>query len=129
MGKNDVKAIQGFVSLIIAGLLLASGLAWTGWQLVSMLSVTALRVLVLTGAVVVPVTAFIGWRLGRYEAGAVLRGVDEVGNRVMGTAERVASLRVGVQRARKADANIVIAPLPLPPVVHRTAIDDDIVDL
>jgi hypothetical protein len=130
MSKSDRRTIQAILALFIVGLLLIAAIAWGAWQVVSALSVTALRVLVLIGILAIPIAAWVGWRLGRYEAGAVLHGVDEIGERVMGTAEKVAALRVGMHRARRSDAgSVVVMPMQLPPITHRAAIEDEIVDL
>ena len=131
MSKKDIKMIRDFIGLSFIALGLASGLAWGSWQLVLAFSVSTLRVLVIIGAVATPAAAFVGWRLGNREATARLRGIDEISERVMGTAEKVAALRVGVHRARKQDGPVVIMPMALPPIVHRAALEsgDDVVDL
>jgi len=132
MSKKDLKAVWGFGGLALAVLLLAGGVVWLAWRGMGALTLTTLKALVLILAVATPGTFWAGWRLGRYEARAVLHGVDEIGERVMSTAEKVASLRVGVHRARKNDGAVVVMPMALPPIVHRAALGggkDDVVDL
>jgi len=130
MGKN-VGTIERLIGAVIVGLFLLAGAIWLAWRGLSALSVTVLKATVLLLAAGVPTAWWIGWRLGNRESTATLHGVDEVATRVLNTAEHVASLRVGAHRAVKQGGNIFIAPLALPPVIHRSldAGTDDIVDL
>ncbi len=116
MRKAEIVATGAIVVTVLTAVV-----CWFAWRALARLPAGTLAALVLAMAVLLPIGAYVAWRLGRYEAQAVIRGMEEVGKQVMSDAERIASLRVAAHRAqRQPQGPVVVMPIGLPPIVHRS---------
>ena len=92
---------------------------WVLWSWLTDLSPALLVVWAALATLALPVVALAGWLFGRYEAAALLRGIDAGIDRVAGAATK---LKV---RETKGTTNIAV----LPQVVHRQLPGEEVIDL
>jgi hypothetical protein len=116
----------GFAVAITAILAL---IGWLCWRAMLEVPADTARVWAIVATLLVPVVAYVAWRLGLIEARSRLDGIDQAVNKVMDVARRTADVRVGTARrmreatSARSQQSAPPAPelpaLPQPTVTHR----------
>lgn len=120
MKREHLILAGAVVGLVIVGFVL-----WWLWLFIEGLGVGALRAWAILATLALPVVGFAGWTLGRYEATALLKGVDKGVDKVA-----VAATKLRTKEVKQSPVNVAVLP-PLPPVQHRqlTGGESEVVDL